>query len=73
MSLDDTIRRLPSNPRFAVQLDCDHAEAEHRPHSSWGLFKVVSRDTGKEMFSSPNRDKTIGVWEYVSAQAGLHS
>ena len=71
MSLDGTVRRLPSNVRFAVQLDRDHGEAEHRPHSSWGTYRVVSRDTGKEIYSSPNRDKTIGVFEDVSAQTAL--
>jgi len=62
-------RRLPSNTLFVVRLDRDHSEAEHRPHSSWGLYRVINRDTGKEIFSSANRDKAIGVWEYASAQA----
>ena len=70
MSRDHTVPRLPSNSRFAVQLDQDHAEHEHRPHSSWGIYRVISRDTGRAVFSSPNRDKAIGVWEYKSTEAG---
>ena len=61
---------LRENRLYLVELDED-STIEHLPHRSWGTYRVVERKTNRALFSSANRDKSFGVFEFVSREAGL--
>jgi len=62
----DVLRESASH---RVELDEDTAKL-HQPHKSWGTYRVVDIRTAEVIFATPNRDKAIGVYEFLTHQAG---
>ncbi len=60
---------LRENASHRVELDEDTAQL-HQPHKSWGTYRVVDIRTAEVIFASPNRDKAIGVYEFLMQHAG---
>jgi hypothetical protein len=60
---------LRENPYYLVELDED-TSLEHQPHRSWGTYRVVERASKRVIYSTPNRDKSFGVFEYLAQEAG---
>jgi hypothetical protein len=62
------IEVLRENESYLVQLDADSLQV-HTPHSSWGTYRVLDRTHGHILFETANRDKSFGVFEYLSQRA----
>ena len=61
---------LAENEAYRVELDVNDAE-EHVPHKSWGMYRVVELRSRKDLFATRNRDKALGVFEYLSHDSRL--
>jgi hypothetical protein len=61
---------LRENRLYRVELDEDTSQ-EHLPHRSWGTYRVVDRNNTRVLFSTANRDKSFGVFEFCTQEAGL--
>jgi hypothetical protein len=61
---------LRENRLYVVELEEDNT-TEHLPHRSWGTYRVVDRKSQRVLFSTPNRDKSFGVFEFATREAGL--
>ena len=48
-----------------VELEEDTSQA-HQAHTSRGTYRVVDIRTGQAVFTSPNRDKAVGVFEFLA-------
>jgi hypothetical protein len=59
---------LRENSYYAVELEKDDFE-EHQPHKSWGTYRVVDRRNTRALFTTQNRDKSLGVFEYLTLGA----
>jgi hypothetical protein len=56
---------LRENTTHRVELIRDTTEL-HQPHRSLGIYRVVNLSTSEVVFSTPNRDKSFGVLEFLS-------
>ena len=61
---------LRENRLYMVDLDEDTTQ-DHLPHRSWGTYRVVDRTEAQVLFTTANRDKAFGVFEFVTRTAGL--
>jgi hypothetical protein len=61
---------LRENRLYMVELDQDTSQ-DHLPHRSWGTYKVLDRTSTRVLYITANRDKSFGVFEFVSQEAGL--
>lgn len=59
------IRVLKANPLYRVELD-DSAPPPPRALRSSGLHRVVEVKSGQLLFETWNRDKSYGVFEYLT-------
>ena len=59
---------LRESPDYLVELEEDTSQ-DHQPHKSWGIYRVIKRRTKQVMFSTSNRDKSFGVFEYLIQQS----
>ena len=62
------IEILRETPDYLLELEKDTSH-EHQPHRSWGTYRVVNRHRKQVIFSTPNRDKSFGVFEYLFQQS----
>jgi hypothetical protein len=58
------------NRLYRVELD-ECAPTPPRAHRSLGLYRVVERGSGRLLFETPNRDKSFGVFEYLTKEARI--
>lgn len=64
------IKILRKNSGYSVELHEDTGRI-HQPHRSWGIYRVIEAARGRVIFATPNRDKSLGVFEYLTQEAGL--
>jgi hypothetical protein len=63
-------RVLAQNEQFLVELD----ESGSQAHGSRGTYRVLLakvRQAGPVIFETQNRDKALGVFEYVTEEQGM--
>ena len=63
---------LHENVGYRVELDEDTSKF-HSPHTSWGKYRVLEMGKIEPVYQSSNRDKALGVYEYLSQLAHIRS
>jgi hypothetical protein len=63
---------LHENVGYRVELDEDTSNF-HSPHMSWGTYRVFEMGKTKQVYQSTNRDKALGVYEYLSRLAHIRN